>query len=433
MELCPANHLRPEMAFAGKAVRILILTQYYPPETGAPQNRLSDLARRLAGRGHQVEVLTALPNYPANTIFPEYVGKENTVEVIDEVRVARVGLYVPTEKTFIKRLWNYLSFVWNALRHGHRLISSSADILLWESPPLFLGLAAKPLARNLAAKLVMNVSDLWPQSIVELGIVSPGPVLWAAQGLESWLYQSADLVTGQTEGIVNNIRSRFPGKQVEMFPNGVDTNLFSGQLARDKSRREFNWPENVMVVGYTGLLGHAQALGQVLDAARLLPSNLPVHFAFFGDGPCRQELSSRIEKEGINSAKVYARQPRERMPHIQAALDVGLVPLARGNLFEGARPSKMFEIMAASRPVLLCAAGEAVRILESPLGGAGGLSVPPESPLDLAKAVRKLLENPIAASAMGERGREYVLQKFDRGKIAEHMEKMFMRLIGPAV
>lgn len=413
-------------------MKIVILTQYYPPETGAPQNRLSDLARRLVSRGHHVEVLTALPNYPTQAVFPEYEGKQNTVETIDGIRVARVGLYVPKRKTFARRMCNYLSFAWNARRRGRRLISSVADILLWESPPLFLGLAAVSLAKHLRAKLVMNVSDLWPQSVVELGMIGRGPSLWAAQRLEAWLYRSAHLITGQTEGIVKDISIRFPEKSVELFPNGVDVALYRQPLVREQIRREFGWAEGTTVFGYTGVLGHAQALGQVLDAVRALPSDLSVHVAFFGDGPCREELSARIVNEGLTRVAIYPRQPRERMPHIQAALDVGIVPLARGKLFEGARPSKMFEVMAAGRPVLLCANGEAVRVIQGPKTGPAGVAVPPESPAELADAICILTRNRAEAAAMGERGREYVFGEFDRESIGRRMELLFSALMaGP--
>lgn len=411
-------------------MKLTILTQYYPPETGAPQNRLSDLAKRLAANGHRIEVLTALPNYPGNVVFPEYRGKHGLVEMRDGVRVARVGLYVPKQKSFTRRLANYLSFAWNAMRFGRQLLSPSADVLLWESPPIFLGVAAVFLAHRIGARLVMNVSDLWPQSVVELGLIGNGPALWASRRLEAWLYRKANLITAQTEGIVDDIRGRFPGKPIELFPNGIDVATFARILARDDTRRELGWARDVVVFGYAGVLGHAQALGQVLDAARLLPPSLPVHFAFFGSGPCRDELAARIDREGIRNAAVYSHQPSERMPHIQSAMDVGLVPLARGKVFEGARPSKMFEVMAAGRPVLLCGAGEAARILCGGEAGPAGVAVPAEAPDALAEAVKWLTTNRRAAAEMGERGRKHVFGHFDRRAIAGKLEDRLLALSG---
>lgn len=410
-------------------MRLSILTQYYPPETGAPQNRLADLARRLASRGHRIQVLTALPNYPGVRVFPEYVGRENSLEEIDGVRIARVGLFVPRQRTMRARMRNYLSFAWNARRHGRRLLEP-CDLLLMESPPLFLALAGVPLARRLGAQLVTNVSDLWPRSAVELGMVSPGLALWAAGRLEAWMYRRSALVTGQTEGILEDIRRRFPDKEVLLFPNGVDLGAFAGPTDRAGVRQEFGWSEGLFVIGYTGVLGHAQALGQVLDAARLLGSELRVHFALFGDGPCREEIARRIEREGLRTAKVYPHQPTARMPHIQAALDAGLVPLARGSLFEGARPSKMFEIMAAGKPLVLCARGEAVRVMESAPGGPAGLAAPPEEPAQLAECIRRLTSDRGCAHEMGARGASLVRARFDRAHIALELEAALLKLVG---
>ena len=210
-------------ALESHGVKLTILTQYYPPETGAPQNRLSDLAVRLAARGHEIQVLTALPNYPGKVVHPEYVGRENTLEWLDGVRVARVGLYVPRKKTFWTRLRCYLSFARNARRMGARLLIG-ADVLLMESPPLFRAWAGIHLSRRLGARLVTNVADLWPESAVEIGMLKAGPALWAARWLESWMYRRSALITAQTEGIVDDIRRR--------FPNGVDLAIYDMPLDR---------------------------------------------------------------------------------------------------------------------------------------------------------------------------------------------------------
>lgn len=409
-------------------MRLAILTQYYPPETGAPQNRLSDLARRLAARGHDVQVLTALPNYPGDAVLPEYRGRANTVEVVDGVRVARVGLLVPRRKTFARRMACYLSFTLNARRHGPRLLAP-ADVLLMESPPLFLALAAVGLAKALGARLVTNVSDLWPQSAVELGVIGPGVMLGAALRLEAWMYRRSALVTAQTEGIVEDIQRRFPETHPVLFPNGVDVEAYDRPLDRSGVRRAFGWGDDLFVLGYTGVFGHAQALDQILDAARLLGDLEGVHFALIGDGPCREALERRITAERLQAVRLYPRQPASRMPHVQAALDAAVVPLRRGHLFEGARPSKMFEVMAAAKPVILCARGEAEAIVAGAEGGPAGIVVPPEEPVELAAAVRSLLLKRDEGLEMGRRGQQLVRQRFDRGVTAIEMEKVLLRLV----
>lgn len=408
-------------------MRIAILTQYYPPETGAPQNRLSDLARRLVARGHDVQVLTALPNYPGNAVLPEYRGRQNTVEMLDGVRVARVALVVPRRKTFAGRMASYLSFAANARLRGPRLLNP-VDVLLMESPPLFLALGGVGLARALGARLVTNVSDLWPQSAVELGVIGPGPLLAAARRLEAWMYRRSALITAQTEGIADDIRRRFPDQRVVLFPNGVDVDAYDAPLDRGGVRKQFGWPDESFVIGYAGVFGHAQALDQVLDAAKLLGDPEAIHFSLFGDGPCRQALERRLAVERIPSVRIYPRQAAERMPALQAAFDAGVVPLRRGRLFEGARPSKMFEIMAAGRPVVLCARGEAKAIIDDADGGPAGIVVPPEEPAELAAAVRSLVLKRDEAVEMGCRGQDLVRRRFDRAAIAIDMEKVLLEV-----
>lgn len=402
-------------------MNIAILTQYFPPETGAPQQRWSDLARRLAARGHSVDVLTALPNYPGDEIHPEYQGQANQIEHMGQVRVCRVSLYVPRQKTFLRRLFCYLSFSFNALRFGKRLLRRP-DVLLMESPPLFIALAGVPLARAFGAKLVANVSDLWPRTAVELQMIGRGPSLWAAERLEAWMYASSDLITAQTEGIARYIEARTPSRTVVLFPNGVDPSLYRDLGDRQAVRRELGWSDDRFVVVYTGVLGHAQALGQVLDAARRV-SSPSILIVMFGDGPCREELLERVRAEGIGNVVIHGHQPAARMPQIQFAADAGLVPLARRPIFEGARPSKMFEIMAAGRPVLLCGRGEAEGVLSSGPDGPAGLVVPAEAPEELARAIETLNNDRALAAKMGGCGRRLVTARFDRAAIAADLEK----------
>ncbi|MBM3160905.1 MAG: glycosyltransferase family 4 protein, partial [Bacteroidetes bacterium] len=189
-------------------MRLLILTQYYPPEIGAPQNRLHELAIRLRAHGVEVEVLTALPNYPKMEVQEKYKNGKNREDIIDSIPVHRSWIYVSKSKGVISRLLNYFSFVWSSYWRGRKL--GNYDFLLVESPPLFLGYSAMRLAKKMNAKLIFNVSDLWPESAEKLGIVTNKRLLKLAYNLEAKCYRRATLITGQTEGIVNDIQQRFP-------------------------------------------------------------------------------------------------------------------------------------------------------------------------------------------------------------------------------
>jgi len=412
-------------------MRLVIVSQYFPPETGAPQARLFDLARRFVRRGHDVQVLTALPNYPGTEIQPDYIGRQNTVEWMDGIRVARVDVHVPKHKTFSSRMRCYLSFAAHARWHGLRLLHP-ADVLLMESPPLTVAFAAIPLAARLARRLVVNISDLWPESAVQLGLVGPGTALSASRWLERRMYRRADLITAQTDGIAEDIRRRVHSTPVVVFPNGADLDRYVGTGDRARVRQDWGWSDRTFVIGYTGVLGHAQALDQIVDAAALL-REAPVHFAMFGDGPCRSTLEARIlELQLQKQVHVYPRQPSSRMPALQAAFDAGIVPLGRARVLEGARPSKMFEILAAGCPLILCARGEAERVVHMTPGHPAALVTAPEEPAALAEAVRRLIGDPALCASLARAGRELVRVHFDREKIAIEMERVFERLLESA-
>ena len=205
-------------------MKFLILSQYYPPETGAPQNRLHSLALNLIKSGCDVEVLTAMPNYPKMEIFVGYNGLSYKKENIDGIIVHRSKIYVSKSKGVLKRLLNYFSFVLSSIRISNKL--SKADYIICESPPLFLGISALYLSRRLNAKLIFNVSDLWPESAEKLDIVNNNFFLNLAYKLEKYLYKKSFLVTGQTQGIVANINKRFPNIPTLWLPNGIDKEVY---------------------------------------------------------------------------------------------------------------------------------------------------------------------------------------------------------------
>jgi glycosyltransferase involved in cell wall biosynthesis len=411
-------------------MNVTILTQYYPPEVGAPQRRLSDLARRLIDRGHSVQVLTALPNYPGDHVFPEFAHSRNSVVWQDGVRIARVALFVPPlKKTLVDRLRCYFSFAFNVARFGKRLLEPT-DVIFMESPPLTLAPAGVLLARSLRVPLVSNISDLWPQSAVELGMLGPGFMLRCAEWLERWTYKSSAALTGQTEGICDQLRAVESRKPIYFFPNGVDLDAYAKPTDVESTRQRFGWRSDEFVAGYTGLLGHAQALGQVIDAARRLRAEDKIRVVVFGDGPCREELEA-IVKAGppMPWLTIFPGQPAAAMPAIQAALDAGIVPLADKPIFAGARPSKMLEIMAAGRAVVFCGRGETERLLNRAPGGPAGVVVAPENPEELARELIALASNRKRCEEMGRSGRAMIVRDFDRRQIAIGLESFLTQVI----
>ena len=398
-------------------MKLLFLTQYYPPETGAPQNRLHSLALNLIEVGFEVEVLTAMPNYPKMELFPEYRGIKEMEETIDGVRVVRSSIYVTKDKGVAKRLMNYFSFVWTSTRSHKRL--READYVLCESPPLFLGISALYLARKLKAKMIFNVSDLWPESAEELNIVSNKFFLGLAYKLEAFLYKKSFLVTGQTQGIVADINKRFPKVPTMWLPNGIDKDVYTFSELETDWLQEYNIQDKRLYM-YAGIIGHAQGLDVIIKAKHWLIQNEPeiaagLEFVMIGDGPEKDRLET-LNKDLGTKIVFIPNTPKQKVMRMIKNASGYIVPLKKLNLFLGAIPSKIFDPLALGIPVLLGVDGEARNIFIEQ--GKGGLFYDPENHEALAKAIVQLEKDKDLALKLGQQGKQFVEQNFDRKNIA---------------
>jgi glycosyltransferase involved in cell wall biosynthesis len=401
--------------------RLCLLTQYFPPEMGAPQARLSELGERLIDFGWDVEALTALPNYPTGRVFAGYDARTPVVEQVGRIRTVRVPLY--TAKTgFTKRMRSYLSFAAAASRYGPRMCRRP-DLLFVESPPLFIGYAARYLSWRWKCPYVFNVSDLWPESAIRMGIVKPGLATRMAERLERTLYRKAAGVTGQSAEIIAAVRKCAPSVRTEVITNGVDPERFGRALA-DDAARDLVGREPGPIFIFAGLLGLAQGLDQILDLAASLPAEAPGRFVLVGEGPDRERLAERIEHERISRVKIIPAQPRERIPALLAAADVALITL--GMSIPGAVPSKIYEAMATALPILLVADGEPARRVQE----AGcGVAVAPGDAAALRAAYLPLALDAAHREQLGAAGRIAAETKYNRDQIAERLDQFLTQLL----
>lgn len=400
-------------------MRLLILTQYYPPEIGAPQNRLHELAVRLKAAGVDVEVLTAMPNYPKMEVFEEYREGKIKEETIDGINVFRAKIFVSKSKGIIARLLNYFSFVWTSYWRGRKL-KKQYDFLMVESPPLFLGYSAMALSRKLKAKMIFNVSDLWPESAEKLGVVTNKAMLKMAYNLEAKCYNRASLITGQTQGIVDDIKERFPKTNVHWLPNGVDVDFYDPSKFEPQGFRDkHGFKESDVLFFYGGILGHAQGLELLIQAADRLKDNDNFKIILQGAGPEREKLLALKEELKTDKVVFLPPVPKQQMPSILKEVDVALVPLKKLDLFQGAIPSKIFEALAMKKTLLLGVEGEAKRHFIDKANA--GLFFEPENLDDLTNKIEELVNNRDRLSEYGENGRKYVSEVFNRNKIAQEL------------
>lgn len=404
-------------------MRILFLTQYYPPETGAAQNRLGDLAERLREMGHELTVLTAMPNYPAGEIYPGYRSRFWRTESVRGVRTLRTWIYATKSKGFITRILNYLSFAFFAFLRG-LMMTEKVDVIFAESPPLFAGFCGYGLSRIKNARFVLNISDLWPESAVALGILRNRTLIRFVTQAEEWLYRQAALVTGQTQGIINSICERCPGTRTMLMTNGVSPEFLDSTAAATASREKTCTELGVskkFVAGYAGLHGLVYRLDLMLDAARALQTFAEIHFLLLGDGPEKGRLEEKARIDGLKNVTFRPTLPAHRMPEVFTTFDVIVIPLRRHDLFKGTLPSKLFEALGAGVPVVGAFEGEAQRLIEA---ANCGICVEPEDSCAMAEAILTLYKDPQLRRKLGDNGREYVAKHYNRQVIAKRFEQL---------
>jgi colanic acid biosynthesis glycosyl transferase WcaI len=383
--------------------RFLILTQHFPPEVGAAQIRLHAFAKQLQAHGHAVRVVTAMPNYPRGEVFVGYRGRWVVREEMDGLHVTRTWIYAATGRNVMKRLLSYWSFAISSLPACMR--EPKPDFIFVESPPLFLGCTAYICSRLRGTKYILNVSDLWPASAKELGIVRNKSLLWFGERLERFLYRKAHRITAQTDGIRSHIAAITGAGKMMLLYNGVDTTDF-----RPGVTASVPWvDQNEVAFLYAGTLGYAHCWDVILEAAQMLRSRRDIVFLLVGDGPEKARLVEQTRLRKLDNIRFVERRPVSEMPALFASCRATVVPLRKGELFKGTRPSKIFPALACESAVILSGEGESAQLL---LENGCGIVVPPEDGRQFAAAVVRLADHPEEARELGRRGRALVEREY---------------------
>ncbi len=384
-------------------MRFLILTQYFPPEIGGAQTRLKSLASELIRRGHEVEVVTAMPNYPRGKFFPGYERGFYRKELFDGLTIHRVWLY-PAVGGGLKRMLNYASFTLASFYGLFR--SRRPDYIFVESPPLFLSFPAFVAGLFWGAPFIFNVADLWPDVIVDGGFMKDGFVIRCLRMVERWSYRRAAYVNTVTDWIVKVLREQksVPAQKLLFLPNGADTAHFK-PMPPDHALKSRLGLQGKEILLWAGTLGYAHGIENILNAAKLLEGEPDIHFLFVGDGSARADLLRLQDSLHLKNVTFHDPVPLDDVPSFYSISFVGLASLIDIPTYAGARPSKLFPVLSSAKPLIFVGKGEAAQLVRR---AAAGIVVEPGNPQAIADAVITLARNPALAAEYGQSGRRYV-------------------------
>lgn len=392
-------------------MRVLFVSQYFPPETGAAPARAAHFARALARAGHEVRVVTGLPNHPSGRVRPEYARAAGAREHWEGVTVERRWLYATPRRTALTRLSNHLTFALTALPAC--LAGPRPDVVFASVPPPFLGVTAWLAARLRRAPLVLDCRDDWPHAAIALGELREGPVTRLLAVLSAGLQRRAARVLAVTPGMRSRLAARGLGDgRLELLPNGADTETFRPRPGTNGDRPA-GAPLTVLYAGTHGLVHGMEVL---LDAAERLSARRDLRFLLVGDGVAKQALERRARERGLERVEFRPSVSPERLVGLIHEADVCVATTRAGDFPGETIPVKLFDYLACGRAVVGAVSGDAAAVLRA---SGGGEVVPPGDGAALAAAIARLADDPARRAALGAAGPGFVAARYARRTLGE--------------
>jgi glycosyltransferase involved in cell wall biosynthesis len=395
-------------------MHILLIHQAFAALDEAGGTRHHELARYLVRRGHRVTIIASPVSYLSGKM------RQGRGRLVDEqnpepgLRILRTYTYSALHKSFVHRVISFLSFMVSSFLVG--LAVRGVDLVWGTSPPIFQGITAWLLARLKGAPFLFEVRDLWPAFAIAVGVLKNPVLIRASLWLERFLYRRADRVMVNSPGFLEHVRAR-GARWIELIPNGAAPEMFDPS-ADGRVFRAANGLDNQFVVLYAGAHGLSNDLQIVLQAALALRGCPEIRFVFVGDGKEKASLCSQAQAWGLDNTRFLSPVPKEGMCEVLAAADACLAILKPLELYKTTYPNKVFDYMAAGRPVVLAIDGVIREVVES---ASAGIFVPPGDGPAMAEAVRRLASDRQAARAMGIAGRRVVERHFAREALAEKL------------
>ena len=407
--------------------RVLFLSHYFPPECNAPAWRVFEVCRRWVRWGWDVTVVTCVPNSPQGRAYEDYRNRLWQWETVEGIRLLRLWTYLAANRGRVRRTLNYLSYMLSACLASGWL--ERPDVIVATSPHIFCGWAGAIVSLLKRRPLVLDIRDIWPESIGAVGAISSQAVLAALGVLERAMYVRAAHIVTVGEGYRQRLIARgVPAERISIVTNGVDAEIFHPQPGGEEIRSRYGLGAAFVCI-YAGTIGMACGLEVVLAAAEMLrlQGRQDIRFLLVGDGAERHALQQRCRSLGLDNVTFAGRQDRRDVPRFLAAADAVLVHLKRREAFRTVLPSKIFEAASMAKPIILGVEGCAAELVRA---AGAGLCITPEDPQGLLDAIETLAGDPPGRQAMGQAGHDYVTRHFDRSALARAYLDIVSRLAG---
>ncbi len=403
-------------------MRVLIYSYNYHPEPIGIAPLMTELAEGLVRQGHEVRVVTGMPNYPQRQIYDEYKGKFYLTEQRNGVIIQRSFIWVKPKPTLIDRLLLDGSFVVSSFFQALR--GWRPDVILLTVPPLPVCLPAALLGLIYNCPIVLNVQDILPEAAIQVGLLKNKTMIRVLENLERFSYRTAHTVSVIADGFVDNlVKKGVPASKITCIPNWVNTQFIRPLPKEDNAFRKAHGLEGKFVVMYSGNIALTQGLETVIEAATRLSDQPNIAFVIVGEPKAIAKLKDYCTTCGATNVHLLPFQPREELPKMLAAADVGLI-VQKHNVVSFNMPSKTQVLLSSGRAIVASvpSTGSAAKAIEK---SRGGLVVAPENPEALAKSILQLFQDPELADRLGYQGRQYALERYSFEQALSQYESLF--------
>lgn len=405
-----------------RKMRILIYSYNYHPEPIGIAPLMTELAEGLVQQGHEVRVVTAMPNYPQRRIYDEYKGKLYMTEKKKGVAVQRNYVWIRPNPGLLDRIMLDASFVLISLVHA--LKGLRPDVILLTVPPLPVAVPAAMLGWLHRCPVILNLQDILPEAAVHTGLLTNKRMIRIFEALEKFAYWSATKISVISDGFVDNLVGKgVPENKIVLIPNWVDVNFIQPLPKEESPFRKAHQLNGKFVVLYSGNIGRTQPLTALIDAAARLKHIPEIAVVIVGEEKALQDLELYRQKIDATNVLLLPFQPRKELPQMLAAADIGMV-MQKENVISFNMPSKIQVLLASGRPIIASvpSTGTAAKAVQQ---SKGGIVVPPEDSEALVAAILDLYKNPDKAEALGKQGREYAIENYAFNKALDRYEKLF--------